>query len=369
MENVPQVIGKKNISDFNLWRDFLESLGYKNYYKLLNAKDFGIPQNRNRCFMISLLGDYYYEFPSGVKLNLKLKDMLDENVEGKYYLTDNTIKTFEKHRIRHLERGNGFGWNPTCGNTIAHTIKTTAGSRPDDNYIIQLPHGSNKGSIKKRETLPTITTSAFEHNNLIMQPILCGGIGDKNFGKQYRQGNRVYDSNGIAMALMSNPVGNAGGNSYLYKVYEEPIICAMRGRNPENPKSREKGIETKQMIEIKDDGTSNALTTVQKDNLVIEPMIYDDYNARFRKDQSTIGTITSNIGTSALGNSYKIIESLCNHYRIRKLTPRECFRLMGFSDTDFYKASQVNSNAQLYKQAGNSIVVNVLMAIFKQFFE
>lgn len=88
MENVPQVIGKKNIKDFQLWRSKLESLGYQNYVQLLNAKNYGIPQNRNRCFMVSILGNYYYEFPKKKKLKLKLKDMLEDSVDEKYYLSD-----------------------------------------------------------------------------------------------------------------------------------------------------------------------------------------------------------------------------------------------------------------------------------------
>ena len=86
MENVPQVIGKKNIKDFQLWRRKLEQLGYSNYVQLLNAKHYGIPQNRNRCFMVSILGNYHYTFPVKQKLKLKLKDMLDDNVDEKYYL-------------------------------------------------------------------------------------------------------------------------------------------------------------------------------------------------------------------------------------------------------------------------------------------
>lgn len=109
----------------------------------------------------------------------------------------------------------------------------------------------------------------------------------------------------------------------------EPVIGALRGRNPDKPTDRTAGLPTQQMLEIKDDGTSNTLTTVQKDNVVCEPS--------------------------------EIMEG----YRIRKLTELECWRLMGFSDDDFDKAANVNSRSQLYKQAGNSIVVNVLMEIFK----
>lgn len=91
MENVPPVIGKKNIKDFQAWRSKLESLGYSNYVQLLNAKDYGIPQNRNRCFMVSILGDYHYEFPKKIPLKLRLKDMLEEKVEEKYYLSEKAL--------------------------------------------------------------------------------------------------------------------------------------------------------------------------------------------------------------------------------------------------------------------------------------
>lgn len=97
MENVPQVIGKKNIKDFQSWRRKLESLGYSNYVQLLNAKDYGIPQNRNRCFMVSILGEYHYTFPKKKKLELKLKDLLEDKVDEKYYLSDTIVKGFIKH--------------------------------------------------------------------------------------------------------------------------------------------------------------------------------------------------------------------------------------------------------------------------------
>ena len=124
-------------------------------------------------------------------------------------------------------------------------------------------------------TCPTLTAESQDicRIEMLEKPVLLGGVGEENeFGTQYRQGNRVYSSNAVAMCLTSQPIGNTGGNSYLYNV----------------------------------------------------------------------------------------------NYRIRKLTPRECWRLMDFSDEDFEKAEEVNSNTQLYKQAGNSIVKNVLIAIFGQ---
>lgn len=94
MENVPQVIGKKNIKDFQSWRKKLESLGYSNYVEILNSKDFGIPQNRNRCFMVSIYGDYYYEFPKKKELKLRLKDMLEDKVDEKYFLSDSQVEWY-----------------------------------------------------------------------------------------------------------------------------------------------------------------------------------------------------------------------------------------------------------------------------------
>lgn len=107
----------------------------------------------------------------------------------------------------------------------------------------------------------------------------------------------------------------------------ERQIVASRGRNPENPSGRTAGAPTEQRLEVNSEGICGTLTTVQKDNLLLE-------------------YITT--------------------YRVRKLTPRECWRLMGFSDEDYEKAAEHNSKTQLYKQAGNSIVKQVLMAIFSQ---
>ena len=96
LENVPQIISKSNgnLENFQSWRRKLESLGYSNYVQLLNAKDYGIPQNRNRCFMVSILGEYHYTFPKKKKLELKLKDLLEDKVDEKYYLSDDVVRSF-----------------------------------------------------------------------------------------------------------------------------------------------------------------------------------------------------------------------------------------------------------------------------------
>lgn len=135
MENVPQVHGEGAIDDFNKWQLRLEELGYKNYWKDLIATDYGIPQTRNRCFMVSILGDYNYTFPKPIPLKLKLKDMLEEKVDKKYYLSDKMIEFFTYNQEKQRASGNGFRFNVTNGDSIAKTITTRAGTRMDDNYI------------------------------------------------------------------------------------------------------------------------------------------------------------------------------------------------------------------------------------------
>lgn len=101
MENVPDVIGTKNIKNFQQWRLKLEQLGYSNYVECLNSKNFGVPQNRERCFMISILGNYYYySFPNKFKLDKRLKDILEQNVEQKYYVSEAKIKFMKETAFR-----------------------------------------------------------------------------------------------------------------------------------------------------------------------------------------------------------------------------------------------------------------------------
>lgn len=146
-------------------------------------------------------------------------------------------------------------------------------------------------------------------------------------------------------------------------------IVAMRGRNPDNPSDRTVGNPTEQRLEVNMQGTSNCLTSVQKDNLVMENVVaIDEQNMSAKSD--VFGTLTTD-GSSPKHNNRVAIKQnttgkyICPKYRIRKLTPRECGGLMGVSDEDISKMAAVNSNTQLYKQFGNSIVVDVMCAMFK----
>lgn len=139
MENVPEVCGSANKEDFYEWLNELEGLGYSNYYKILNATEYKIPQNRRRCFMISLLGDEYYEFPAGSPLELRLKDVLEAEVDEKYYLSDKAVESFIAYTERNKAKGNGFKFEPNSGGGYANSILTRAGNRPCDNFIGELP--------------------------------------------------------------------------------------------------------------------------------------------------------------------------------------------------------------------------------------
>lgn len=135
MENVPDVIGSNNVKHFAQWVKKLEQLGYTSKWQCLNAKDYGVPQNRDRCFMVSWLGNHYYDFPTPIKLEKRLKDVLETNVDEKYYLSSDIIKYFEKHTQESIEKGNGFRFAPTDGDVVGKAITTRAGGRMDDNFI------------------------------------------------------------------------------------------------------------------------------------------------------------------------------------------------------------------------------------------
>lgn len=222
---------EKNRADFNKWISFLENKGYSNYYADLNSKNYGVAQNRNRCFMVSILGDYNYEFPAPVRLDKTMSDYLDETVDEKYFLSLKGVKY-----VTNLKRDRFIKINSQIG----CAIMAGANSNWTGNFV----------------------TCDLAGN-------LCG----EKWEKIFECCRRVYLQSGIS-----------------------PIITTQQGG--------EKGVK----IEVNQ-----------------EPL------------------------------------------RLRKLTPRECFRLMSFTDEDIDKCYAVGmSDSQLYKQAGNSIVVSVLERIFEQ---
>lgn len=263
-ENVKNVLSKKHKHNFEKYLKSLEDMGYNNYYQVLNAKDYGIPQNRERIFVISIRKDIdkgNFKFPEKQTLQLKLKDLLDDEVDEKFYLKDSQIEriknsTFmqEKKRIQNKEY---------CDTLLARDWK--------DPKCIRVCKNNQSENVE--DIAPT-------------QTVNCGGSGSSATILKREDNNKI------------KVIGN-----YMPSGHDASRVVDSNGIAP---------------------------------------------------------TVKENHGTVTATNV---------DFKIRKLTPKECWKLMGFSDEDFQKASNTGlSNTQLYKQAGNSIVVDVLEKIFKNLF-
>ena len=424
LENVKNLVGKKFKDDFDKWLEYLEGLGYTNYWKVLNAKNYGVPQNRERVFVVSILGEHEpFEWPTPIPLDKCIADILEEQVDDKYYLSEEIQKRFkitnqnkniigttkpdfrtigqrdlvynkegimgslvatdykqpkqiaEINQVGMLDiKGNEQVRRVYGDNGISPTLNTMQGGNRQPKIITEyiqqevkvrkyevdieglkktLKEAKEKAGITIKEIADTLEVNKttvehwFRNDN-------CFSIPDENIwhdlkellnittdkfdnaltefeikDNKYDMSNRVYHENGISPTLTAT--GENGAKKIIHynnKEIELPCIGASRGRNPENPSSRIPGEPTEQRLEINIKGTSNTITTVQKDNYAIQ-----------------------------------------TDFRIRKLTPRECFRLMGMRDSDIDKIQEAGiSNTQQYKLAGNSIVVDVLEAIFKNLF-
>ena len=327
LENVKNLVGKKFKPDFDEWLNHLESLGYKNYWQVLNAKDYSIPQNRERVFVVSILGEHEpYEFPEPVELELRLKDVLDELVDEKFYLDEKQTERL----IQNSKYLQDVSDEPKI-NVLAHRKNYRRNTQVFD------PNGIT-------ETLDTGQG---------------GGRGHYTVGVKMNR-NEVKGEQGIARTLLARDY-KGFGNQDMNGV----VIGASRGRNPENPSDRTVGSPIEQRLEINKQGTSNTITPVQKDNYVVEGIDVHPLS----KQMEFRGYKQKEVSPCLLATDYKAPKTILqSNFRIRKLTPLECWRLMGFKDLHFYKAQEVNSNSQLYKQAGNSIVVPVLEGIFSKMF-
>ena len=366
MENVPQVHSKANMPDFQKWIDFLESKGYSNYWQDLNAKNYGVAQNRNRCFMVSILGDYTYDFPNPIPLEKTMKDYLEDEVDEKYYLSDKMINFFYKNEQVQKEKGNGFRFNVTDGNVIAKTITTRAGSRMDDNFL------------KIKEATKQGYKEAYEGDYVnLAYPDSKTRRG--RVGKQVAQTLTTSDNMGVVVDKPRKDIKEV--DRYCEYCGNKLERKRFNGRLEDftvfsNRKYCNRECMRKDWVKIGDNHNqtySNAHTTARKINeLILHKEMCELCGSDTNLD---IHHIDGNWQNNNLDNLMCLCRSCHTKYernkdknelRIRKLTPLEVWRLMGFDDEDFEKAAKVNSNTQLYKQAGNSIVVNVLEEIFKE---
>lgn len=367
-ENVRNVLSKRHRHNFDAYLEKMGEIGYRNHYKILNSKNYGIPQNRERVFVISIRSDIdkNFEFPQEIELKLRLKDLLDDGVDNRFYLS---------------------------GEAIERMRTTTYTSGKYENRV-----------SKSGEIIGTLCARDYKDPKCVevndtAKSIRLGGIFDKE-GERHQAGS-IYDRKGLSPALDSGQGGwrqplieeennclkvkNATKKGYL-EAYEGDYI------NIQFPNSKtRRGRVGKQLANTLLTSDENCVVTtgpVPDKYYLSDKMVdyissrgtngYSNKDAKINLDVARPLTEcpnkragTTNYISKELPEGYDLSQMSVNkgRLRIRKLTPKECWRLMGFDDEDFEKARQVNSDTQLYKQAGNSIVVNVLEAIFRNLFE
>lgn len=377
-ENVKNIVGKQfKDTTFKLFTDELEEYGYNVYWKVLNAKNYGIPQNRERVYLLFIKKDLdngKFKFPEPFDNGLRLKDLLEDEVDDKFYISDEKVERF----ITNLNDKNSLLYDP-C------QVKREGKSREYSEYA------------------PTLTSRDYKDPRLVNENVVrqVGNISDCNGAWDNPQVGRVYDVSGCSPTLNTC---SGGGH--------EPKVITGIDRSYNNPKfietancitSREdRGISNRKsegtaVLKIgninpsgngmngsvySEEGLSPTLTTnkgegnkvaikqATKQGYIecevggVADLSYPDSKTRRGRVQDN-GNISPTITATETG-----ICRIESPIRIRKLTPKECFRLMGFSDENFDAAQKVGiSNSQLYKQAGNSIVVDVLYYIYVELYK
>lgn len=361
MENVKNLVSKKFMADFERWLEFLESLGYTNHWRVLNAKDYGIPQNRERVFCISILGDKEFVFPEKQPLRLRLKDLLEDEVDEKFYLSRKQINRIkfptvkmEKQRLQEKDYCDtlcaGDHKRPKVIQIGQYDTLTRKNSNRyrvyDDEGISPTIHTYQGGNLQPSIRIKNGTKKGF------LEAVDGDGI-DLAFPESKQRRGRVQKQ--IASTLDTSP--NKGVAIY------SPTVCIG---------------STQKNAAVTDGSYAPTLTSSMGTGGGHVPMIDSESPTISPKVIGGIGEKTSNNGkqyfyqnriydsgvATAVATSFQP-NYLDNAFRVRKLTPKECWRLMGFDDKSFEKAERVCSNTQLYKQAGNSIVVNVLERILE----
>ena len=479
LENVKNLVSKRFKPDFDKWLEYLESLGYKNYWKVLNAKDYGIPQNRERVFCISIRGadEAPFSFPQKQELKLKLKDLLEENVDERFYLSQKMINCFMSDGTGNYPRRERFLQNIGRENIeVGNSVTTLAGSRPTDNFVVEkfgnkaLDETLDKNEVEdgdfidafnrnvKKDVAGTITTRVSESNapfvaERLDKEILCdeliekGEVTEGDIVNHSRPNNPKVGEDGVTPTITtrcdelgvtvvdlkrgyscevkeekeSSDKVDVIGN-YSKSGYNQTPIVGKNGIAPtitENhgqvtaiaiKNNTKKGYllaEDGDAVDISgrmqyhrgtvQKGITQTITTAGGDNVgvvVKEKSAYTDLEeSLFTEDGNIKRYVDSDIvdefkegqmattsyphgyghGTRVHDESISLTAnerpSVKYDLRIRKLTSKECLRLMGWDDEsiDKIQASGV-SQSQQYKQAGNGIVVQVLEAIFRELF-
>jgi len=386
-------LGGKSVNGVHTFFPFEDSVPYHIYFQVLNAKDYGIPQNRERVFIIGIRDDEDndFQFPRPLPLTKRLKDVLESEVDEKYFLS-NKMVDYLKQAPR------AIGFSDAEKKDSENCLIATYFKMPTDGEYLKIgtwrTHEDGKGFRETEDNnCPTIPARAREDGS--GQPVIkinqaykdklkeveeytcnCGNIfvgnietpcpecgGFSGYSNELSILGYTHDEKGkVVKRHLKDEAGTihtasgGGGNT------DQFVIGAIRGRNPENPKSKESGLETEQMLEINNNGTSNALTTVQKDNVVVMP-VQIGKSKQFQETSKLIGEPDQESFCVRSSQPNEVL----TQQRIRRLTPLECFKLMDFNFNilgvkDFVWGV---SDSQAYKQAGNSIAVGVLAAIIQ----
>lgn len=326
MENVDALVSKKYIDSFNNWLERLENLGYHSYYQVINAKNAGVPQNRKRIFVFSILKEIdtgKFTFPVPFDNGIRLKDVLEDTVAERYYLSDEKVASFLGNLIKTEDEDTVSIKQATKDGYIKCDLPGVADlSYPEST--------TRRGRVQENGTVsPTLTASQtgickLEKTNEVLQ---IGNIAEGKSGWDNPQTGRIYSAEGCSPTLNTC---NGGGH--------EPKILIDCDKSHNSPQIIERANcitarEDRGISNHKSEGTA-VIEKIGNDNLVMEG------------------------------------EILLPYIRIRKLTPKECHRLMGFDDIDVDRCKAVGmSDAQGYKQAGNSIVTNVIALIAEHFYK
>lgn len=343
-ENVKALTGKKFTAEFKIVLDSLNDAGYKNYWAVLNAKDYGIPQNRERVFIIPNRNDidHGYQFPAKYELKLRLKDLLEETVDEKYFLSDKMLAYFINNNKQKL-LGNGFSFNPTEGDGISGTVKPAFGTKMTDTFIKETILLKNQAKdFEKTEISNTLLARDYK------------GIGNQAINAVIEMKCETERQMTIDDFL---PVKEATKKGY--KEAHDGDYVNLQYPNSETRRGRV-GDQCANTLLCND---ANGVVT--KDECIqvgdLDRKGYHQFSNRVYSPEGCARTLMGEGGNQSDKTGQYIMPDL----RIRKLTPKECFRLMGFDDKDVdILVENKISNTQLYKMAGNSIVVDVLEEIF-----
>lgn len=345
IENVKNLTSKRFKQQFESILNDLSELGYTNYWKVLNAKNFGIPQSRERVFIVSVRNDIAQNnfcFPQEIPLLRKLKDLLEDNVDEKYYLSENAIGRLIKKNnrlIRNLE-------NPDVSSCIIAGYYKVDGRNnqyiSDNNVqrITGIYDSENKthqaGSIYNPIGIsPTLTTMSSGGNK---QPFILVHEGTKKGYTEAREG----DSINIAYPNNISKRVRVGKNVSQTILTSPNIAVLENSKEFSQPKVQDRIYDS--------NGIYPTVIASGFKPKIAERKMFNSFNNKMITDIAP--TQTCSCGNVTSTAAILVSEDFKTYMRIRKLTPLECWRLMGFDDKDFYKAKSVGiSDTQLYKQA------------------